>query len=173
MSEQATTEQIAEALRQACGPDCVTEVNRQDLQPWIGIHPPAIAEVARFLASDSEWHFDFLNNLSAVDGGKKDPAFTVVYHLSSLTKGLRCVLKCRMEKPEEQGEETVLPSLPSVTPIWRSADWHEREAFDLMGIFFEDHPDLRRILMPTDWEGHPLRKDYEDMKSYHGIKVAY
>jgi len=68
---------------------------------------------------------------------------------------------------------TYLPTISTLSHIWRTANWHEREAFDLMGLWFESHPDLRRILLPADWQGHPLRKDYENMETYHGIKVAY
>jgi NADH-quinone oxidoreductase subunit C len=66
-----------------------------------------------------------------------------------------------------------LPQVPSISHIFRTADWHEREAYDLMGIYFTGHPDLRRILLTADWEGHPLRKDYQLQETYHGIKVAY
>ena len=64
-------------------------------------------------------------------------------------------------------------SVPTLTSLWRTADWHEREAFDLFGIQFENHPDLRRILLPQDWEGHPMQKDYKEQKYYHGITVKY
>ena len=65
------------------------------------------------------------------------------------------------------------PQVPTVSHIWKTADWHEREAFDLMGIQFSNHPDLRRILLPEDWEGHPLRQDYQAQEYYHGIQVKY
>jgi NADH-quinone oxidoreductase subunit C len=68
-------------------------------------------------------------------------------------------------------ENDQLPSVPSLVSIWRTADWHEREAFDLVGVYFEGHPDLRRILLPEDWVGHPLRKDYVEQEKYHGIQV--
>jgi NADH-quinone oxidoreductase subunit C len=76
----------------------------------------------------------------------------VVYHLQSIERKLRVRLKCRL-----RGDN---PSIESVTSVWRGADWYEREVFDLFGIRFTGHPDLRRIMLPDDWEGHPLRKDY-------------
>jgi NADH-quinone oxidoreductase subunit C len=72
-----------------------------------------------------------------------------------------------------RGDEHNLPAVPSLCNVWKTANWHEREAFDLYGITFTGHPDLRRILLPTDWQGYPLRKDYKEQETYHGIKVAY
>jgi NADH-quinone oxidoreductase subunit C len=112
--------------------------------------PDRIAEVCAF--AKKELGFDFLVDLSAVDELGEDPRFTVVYELSGLKHGCRLRLKTRVS------EET--PELPSVTSVWRGADWHEREAYDMLGVRFRGHPDLRRILM---WEGYPyfpLRKDF-------------
>jgi NADH-quinone oxidoreductase subunit C len=93
-----------------------------------------------------------LSTVTAVDRYPAEPRFEVVYHLHSLERNERLRLKCRVT-----GEK---PQIDSVTPVWRSADWYEREVFDLFGIRFNGHPDLRRIMLPDDWEGHPLRKDY-------------
>ena len=93
-----------------------------------------------------------LSSVTAVDRDPSDPRFEVVYHLHSIEHNERIRLKCRLS-----GEN---PEIDSVTSVWRSADWYEREVFDLFGIRFAGHPDLRRIMLPDDWEGHPLRKDY-------------
>jgi NADH-quinone oxidoreductase subunit C len=89
----------------------------------------------------------------------------VVYHLASVVHNHKIVLKaiCTKENPHVQ----------SVADVWGTANWHEREAFDLIGIVFDGHPDLRRILLPYDWEGHPLRKDYKVPEFYNGMKVPY
>jgi NADH-quinone oxidoreductase subunit C len=93
----------------------------------------------------------------------------VVYHFSSITHSHRFVLKLHLPrwKGDKAGE---LPEVPSVVELWKGADWHEREVYDLCGVQFTGHPDLRRILLSEDWVGHPLRKDYEFPLEYHGIR---
>ena len=98
-----------------------------------------------------------------------EPHLEVVYHLSSFTHRHRFVLKIVLPrwKDDQAGK---LPEVPSVTSLWKAADWHEREVFDLSGVWFTGHPDLRPILTSEDWVGHPLRKDYEFPLEYHGIR---
>ena len=98
----------------------------------------------------------------------KTGRFGVVYHLASIPYKTQLTLKISVENDRSLDN---LPTFPSITPVYRTADWHEREAYDLLGIFFENHPDLRRILLPDDWEGFPLRKDYKAAEYYKGIKV--
>jgi NADH-quinone oxidoreductase subunit C len=108
--------------------------------------------VAEFLQNDAELRFTFLSDITATDRFPIEPRFDLNYHLLSLDRRERLRLKVRVS-----GED---PIAPSVVPVWPGANWHEREIFDLFGIRFEGHPDLTRILMPDNWEGHPLRKDY-------------
>lgn len=110
-----------------------------------------IVSVCTFLRDDTELSFDFLSDLTAVDHLGREPRFDVVYHLYSLGKNRRLRLKVKVGEGE---------SVPSVTSVWSAANWLEREVFDMFGIRFDYHPDLRRILMPDDWVGHPLRKDF-------------
>ena len=116
----------------------------------VEIAPERIVEACLFLKSDRQ--FERLSTVTAVDRYPSQPRFEVVYHLQSIAHNQRLRLKCRLT-----GER---PEIDSVTAVWRSANWFEREVFDLFGVLFRNHPDLRRILMPEDWEGHPLRKDY-------------
>ncbi|MGB5929519.1 MAG: NADH-quinone oxidoreductase subunit C, partial [Cyclobacteriaceae bacterium] len=113
-------------------------------------------------------YFDFLSCLTGLDNGPGQPA-EVIYHLYSIPFNQKIVLRTELPKPQDGS----LPAVPTVSHIWKTALWHEREAYDLVGIAFTGHPDLRRILLPADWEGHPLRKDYDEQAYYHGIKVAY
>ena len=109
-----------------------------------------IASICGFLKYDQQ--FVRLSTVTAVDWYPAEPRFEVVYHLHSVERNQRVRLKCRLH-----GED---PVIESVTSVWRGADWYEREVFDLFGIRFLNHPNLRRIMLPDDWEGHPLRKDY-------------
>jgi NADH-quinone oxidoreductase subunit C len=111
-----------------------------------------LIRIAEFLKSDDGLRFTFLSDITAVDRFPIEPRFELNYHLLSIERRERLRLKVRAH-----GKDAVVPS---VTSVWPTANWHEREAFDLFGVRFEGHPDLRRILMPDDWEGHPLRKDY-------------
>jgi NADH-quinone oxidoreductase subunit C len=114
------------------------------------IAPERIVAVCGFLKYDR--NFVRLSSVTAVDRYPAEPRFEVVYHLHSVEQKERLRLKCRL------GGEA--PEIESVTLVWRSANWYEREVFDLFGIRFRNHPNLARIMMPEDWEGHPLRKDY-------------
>jgi NADH-quinone oxidoreductase subunit C len=149
------------------------------IDPFVVIDAGDLIEVCRFLRDDSRLRFDLLNCISGVDYLEPDPKkapkagfephLEVVYHLSSFTHRHRFVLKIVLPrwKDDQAGK---LPEVPSVTSLWKAADWHEREVFDLSGVWFTDHPDLRRILTSEDWVGHPLRKDYEFPLEYHGIR---
>jgi NADH-quinone oxidoreductase subunit C len=109
-----------------------------------------IAAVCAFLKAERA--FSRLSTVTAVDRYPSEPRFEVVYHLHSIERGERLRLKCRLPGAD--------PAIESVTSVWRGANWYEREVFDLFGIHFNNHPNLRRIMLPDDWEGHPLRKDY-------------
>lgn len=149
--------------------DLFVETNAVSKQPYIRIKPVNLLRICRFLHETPELYFDTLNCISAVDNGvDKSPRFEVIYHLSSLLNEFLFVI---MVEIDDVDNET--PKVSSVNSVWKTADWHEREAFDLMGINFTNHPDLRRILLPADWVGHPLRKDYKTDEFYHGIKIDY
>jgi NADH-quinone oxidoreductase subunit C len=114
------------------------------------IAPARIVNVCRFLKTQQE--FVRLSTVTGVDRYPDEPRLEVVYHLHSLARNQRVRLRCRLPGSN--------PEIDSVTEVWRAANWFERETFDLFGVRFRNHPDLRRIMMPDDWEGHPLRKDY-------------
>ena len=174
-----TVEELQELLIEQFGKEKIVGFNSEALDPWIEVTSSAIAEVADFVKHDSRLRFDHLNNLSAVDyfepDEKKaanfdhDPHLEVVYHISSYEHKHSAVIKVKLPRSKD-GQPDELPDLPTVSDVWSVADWHEREAYDLMGIHFVGHPNLRRILCPEDWVGHPLRKDYDFPLEYHGIR---
>jgi NADH-quinone oxidoreductase subunit C len=121
--------------------------------------PARIVDLCRYLKDDET--FVRLSAVTAVDWHPAEPRFEVIYHLHSLERTERIRLKCRL-----QGADA---SIDSVYQVWRAADWYEREVYDMFGITFHNHPNPVRILMPVDWEGYPLRKDYP----VHGYKYSY
>lgn len=122
-----------------------------------------ILPVCEFLWKNPSTYFDSLSCLTAIDQGPEAGKMEVIYTLYSIPNHVTMHLRVMLDREK--------PSIASVSSVWRTADWHEREAFDFYGIQFEGHPDLRRILLPEDWEGHPLRKDYVEQTKYHGIQV--
>lgn len=157
--------------------EAIRELKTGVKDPWIEVAAPAIADVCEFLRSDSLLKFEALSDLTAADWLETDPKkknpcephLEVVYHLYSYSQKHYCKLKVKLPRWKD-GVVGTIPDLPSVARVWDIADWHEREAFDLVGINFTGHPNLHRILCPEDWEGHPLRKDYEFPLEYHGVR---
>jgi len=161
-------EEIRLLLAEKFGPDVIIGEETTGLQPALLIEPGRIADVCLELRNNPNTYFDFLSCLTGVDYGVEAMRFGVVYHLASIPFQTQLTLKVSVENDRDLNN---LPSFPSISSVYRTADWHEREAYDLVGIFFEGHPDLRRILLPDDWEGFPLRKDYKTAEYYKGIKI--
>jgi NADH-quinone oxidoreductase subunit C len=139
-------------------PEAIIEVTRKLNETGVILKPAALVDVSTALKN--EFGFERLSSVTAVDWWPKKPRFEVVYHFHSIRNNRRLRLKLCVEEGEE---------VDSVTHIWTTANWYEREVFDLFGISFRNHPNLERIMMPADWEGHPLRKDYP----IHGYKYSY
>jgi NADH-quinone oxidoreductase subunit C len=165
-----TFEEIEALLTQNFGPAIISEKYPHATPPAICVPAQCIAEVSQVLHEHKRTYFDHLACITALDNGLEANTLELVYNLYSIPYNLQLMLKVLVAR-EKPGEP--LPEVPSVGHIWRGAYWHEREAYDLIGIAFSQHPDLRRILLPTDWEGHPLRKDYVVQRRYHGIETTY
>lgn len=142
-------QEVAEKLKELF-PDEVIEIKEFRGQVSVTVNREIIKEIIRHLKEVEG--FNHLQDLCGVDYYPKTPRFEVVYNLYSLWRRLH--IRLRVPMPEEDAE------IDTVTDLWQGADWHERECFDMFGIRFIGHPDLRRILMPEDWDGYPLRKDY-------------
>jgi len=159
-------------LVQTFGAAVIVGENAQAIQPSLTIATDRIAEVCRFLHENEQTYFDLLECLTALDNGPESNTFEIIYHLCSIPYEHALVLKIVFPRNESTPDAAnQIAQVPTVSHIWRTADWHEREAYDLFGIHFAGHSDLRRILLPADWQGHPLRKDYTEQDKYHGIQV--
>jgi len=174
-----TAEEIFNQLKEKFGSSVIELKTDKPVEPFIVVHPLEIDKICLFLRDDKELLFDSLMNLSGVDDANgtkvKDDkgletinggTLSVYYHLESTKLRHKLTLKTSTDREK--------PEVVTVTEVWKGADWHEREAYDMYGIIFLNHPDLRRILMPYDWEyGFPLRKDYKNPEFYQGMKVPY
>jgi NADH-quinone oxidoreductase subunit C len=157
MDTQALFDRIREAA-----PEARAEAGAATDQPTLYVAREALEQVCLILRDAPALRFDFLVDITAVDWFPRDPRFEIVYHLASLGRGagapgsnaVRQRLRLKVRVPGAD------PRAPTVAAVWPAAAWAEREVFDLFGIVFDGHGDLRRILMPEDWDGHPLRKDY-------------
>ena len=175
-----TPTEIAAALDEKFGPKITAKkLDAAGFDPSVTVEAANLVEVCRFLRDDRGLKFELLSCISGVDYLEIDPKklakagfephLEVVYHLQSFTHGHRFTLKVVLPrwKDNQQGQ---LPEVPTLTGVWNVADWHEREVYDLSGVWFTGHPDLSRILLSEDWTGHPYRKDYEFPLEYHGIR---
>ncbi len=174
MSGQSFVEQLKSKFD-----DSLVATNFENIDPWIQVSTKGLVSVAKYLKEEPSLAFDYLNSVSGVDTLELDekkaakitaePRLEVVYHLYSMTHKHSLVLKVFLPRwlDEAAGE---IPEIPTVSHLWPTANWHERETYDLYGIRFTGHPNLRRILCPEDWVGYPMRKDYVMPEEYHGIR---
>lgn len=172
-------EEIFEILKNKF-PDADIQIDLETpTEPIISIPPKRVYEISLFLRDEEELLFDSLMCLSGVDDANgekikqeddsetiKGGTLSVYYHLHSVSLKHKITIKTSADREN--------PEVDSVEPVWKTADWHEREAYDMFGIIFLNHPNLKRILMPYDWDaGYPLRKDYKNPEFYKGMKVPY
>jgi len=172
-------EEIFNQLKEKFGNSVVELKSDKPVEPFIIVNPLEVDKISMFLRDENDLLFDSLMNLSGVDDANgvkekddkgletiKGGTLSVYYHIESTKLRHKLTLKTSTDREN--------PEVVTVTETWKGADWHEREAFDMYGIIFLNHPDLRRILMPYDWEfGYPLRKDYKNPEFYQGMKVPY
>jgi NADH-quinone oxidoreductase subunit C len=157
METQAIQKKLEAAFGGAVGPVVAGRV-----ESWIDVDGDRIDDVAALLEHDPDTRFECLSNLTAVDRPAQRH-IQIVYHLFSYTHRHELTLKVNVDRDA--------PRAKSVSNVWAAANWLEREMFDLLGVEFVGHPDLRRILLPDDWVGNPLRKDYVEAPDYHGIST--
>jgi NADH-quinone oxidoreductase subunit C len=174
-----TAEEIFNQLKEKFGLSIIELKTDKPVEPFIIVNPLEVDKICLFLKDETDLKFDSLMNLSGVDDANgtkekddkgletiKGGTLSVYYHLESTKLKHKLILRASTDREK--------PEVVTVTEVWKGADWHEREAYDMYGIIFLNHPDLRRILMPYDWEfGYPLRKDYKNPEFYQGMKVPY
>ncbi|WP_109832188.1 NADH-quinone oxidoreductase subunit C [Reichenbachiella versicolor] len=152
-----------ELIEEKLGDESVLGVVENSTPATLEVRTEKILEVLDFLHSSDQAYFDMLSCITAIDNGPEVNSMEVIYTLYSIPLEHSLMLKVTLDREN--------PEVESATQIWKTANWHEREAYDLFGIKFLNHPDLRRILMPADWEGYPLRKDYVEPQEYRGMKT--
>jgi NADH-quinone oxidoreductase subunit C len=156
-------EEIFELVKSVCKDEPVADHN--STPHAITIQTADVKKVCSLLHTHPTAYFDMLSCITAIDNGAAMGTIDVVYTLYSIPFNHSVCLKLALSREE--------PEVNTVSDVWKTANWHEREAFDLLGVKFIGHPDLRRILLPADWDGFPLRKDYQHQERYRNIKVSY
>jgi len=154
-----TFKQVYEKIKEKF-PDGVASVVECPGDPYCVVKGESLLAIAQWLKTDPELQFDLLSCVCGTDDRKN---LWSVYHIYSVPKNHKAVIKVQLDREN--------PSVVSLVSVWKAADWHERETYDMYGIVYQDHPDLRRILLPEDWPGYPMRKDYEFPDEYQGIPL--
>jgi NADH-quinone oxidoreductase subunit C len=160
----STFDQIVSMVEDTCS-HAVPTVDKSASPHALIIAKEDIVVVCRILQENPLLYFDMLSSVTGIDNGPESGTMEIAYNLYSIPFDVHLMIKIALPRDN--------PQIDSVSGIWKTANWHEREIFDLYGIHFVNHPDLRRILLPADWEGHPLRKDYSHQEYYRDIKVKY
>lgn len=164
-----TTEGIVQLISNSVDKNAVLGVDLESSPHTVQIRPSFLQGVCQLLKDHKQCYFDLLECITALHN-VEETTIEVFYNLYSIPHESKLMLAVSV--PIEK-DTVSLPSVDSVSRVWKAAEWHEREAYDLVGIVFNNHPDLRRILLPADWERYPLRKDYQLQEYYRGIKVEY
>lgn len=161
-TNMASFEELVQIVRENCrNSDVVAD---EKMTPkGVKIHPSDLKQVCLSLHQHATAFFDMLSCITVVDNGPDAGTLEVIYNLYSIPYNHHLALK--VVTPRDQAE------IDTVEDVWKTANWHEREAYDMFGVKFKNHSDLRRILLPADWDGHPLRKDYRQQEYYRGVKV--
>lgn len=159
-----TIDDIVYLLSDIAGADQL-KADRTTTPHTIIVDKAKLVEVCGRLRQNASTYFDMLSCVTGIDNGPQAGTMEVVYNLYSIPYNFQLMVKVILPRDK--------PEIDTVAHLWKSADWMEREVFDMYGIVFVNHPDLRRILMPGDWEGYPLRKDYTHQEYYRDIKVEY
>lgn len=158
-----TVEEFKELIDSKVGEGTVLLLDENTTPKALVIDAEKVEPVMALLKDDEASFCDLLSCLTAIDNGPEANTMEVIYNLYSIPLEHSLMIKTTISREN--------PEIETVSHLWKTADWHEREAYDLFGITFNNHPDLRRILMPADWEGHPMRKDYEEPDTYRGMKT--
>lgn len=158
-----TTEEFKSLIDSKIGEGVVLSIDENATPKALVIDSTKVEAVMALLKDDSSSFCDLLSCLTAIDNGPETNTMEVIYNLYSIPLEHSIMIKTVISREN--------PEIETVTHLWKTADWHEREAYDLFGITFNNHPDLRRILMPADWEGYPMRKDYVEPATYRGMKT--
>jgi NADH-quinone oxidoreductase subunit C len=158
---------MEEKLREICNAFQATFENLTDSRFRISSGVESLFGLLDILFREKLFWCDYLNCMSAEHITGTAEFIVLHYHLESIPNRISVHISCRQELESSDS----VPVFPSVTSLWHTAGWHEREAAELFGIRFENHPDLRKLLLPADWEGYPMRKNYQPSDSYHGLKI--